>query len=102
MFRALWLLTELEGKRYRERNVTEQTKGALKTLQEMQLPGRNISRLLLACKLPLLRSVPQDGALQTDHGKQEARSQIISKGGEEIKALAAPTQSGDLAGYWTR
>lgn len=66
-----------------------------------ELPGRNISRLFSACELPLLRSVPQDGALQTDHGKQEDRSQIISKGGERIKALAAPTQSGDLAGYWT-
>jgi len=68
-----------------------------------ELPGRNISSFFPVCELPLLLSVLQNGALQTNHENEEARSQsqTISKGGEGIKALAAPTQSGDLAGDWT-
>lgn len=74
-FRALQLLKELEEKCYRERNVTVQTKGGLKngifTSIQMQpyreLPGRNISGFFTICELPLLSSVPQNGALQTNH-----------------------------------
>ena len=73
-FRALRLLKELEEKCYRERNVTVQTKGGLQMAYSLaykcsprELPGRNISRLFPVCELPLLLSVPQNGALQTNH-----------------------------------
>lgn len=111
IYRALQLLMELGGggkvlqreqcdsadKRWSENGIF----ASIPMQLNRELPGRNISRLFSLCELSLLSSVLQNRALQTNPVDQEARSQTLSKGREGIKALAAPTQSRDLAGYWT-